>query len=193
MILSNTVVYLCGQVENDPEAAGWRKDIASSLTAINPLITVWDPLLKPEWVDHDVCDEEVAFKWKKHVLGDSDLEKGEQCYSANRSVRRLCKQLANKCDWMIARISKTFTWGSIDELEIAASRKIPVFMWLPDGLISIYGLAGCVHTYENMSHYVHMNVDSLLNSISAIDKGEINIVERDPEVWMRLAWNLTPR
>lgn len=187
-ILSNTRVYLCGQIENDPKAAGWRKELARRLPLINSGIVVWDPMIKPQWALDTITHDSVAYKWKHHVLGGSDESKGHGCFDANAVIRRICKQLAGKCDWMIARISKTFTWGSIDELEIASQRRIPVFLWLPDGLISIYGLAGCVHKYECIQHYVHQDIESLLRTIAAIDNGQIDAPGLDPETWMRMTW-----
>ena len=217
-ILSNTRVYLCGQIENDPEAAGWRKELARRLPSINPDIVVWDPMDKPEWA-LETMNEEVAFAWKQHVLDDelvvTDKEalqqpevlrqpklvqtgpnsmvwdqstKGRECFNGNVAVRRVCKQLASKCDWFIARISKTFTWGSIDELEIAIARRIPIFLWIPDGIISIYGIAGCVYNYDHIDHYVHRDIDSMLRSISKIDSGQTELPEADPETWMLRTW-----
>ena len=194
-ILQDLRVYLCGQIENDPDAAGWRKELAQKLVSIEPTLKVWDPMIKPNWVHSDVISDAVAFKWKQHVIGDdekpefsSQESKGTRCFNANVAVRRICKQLANKCDIFVARISKTFTWGSIDELEIAISRRIPIFVILPDGLISIYGLAGMVRSKDLAKRYIHFNVDSLLETLDSINSGEINIVKEDPETWMRLSW-----
>jgi len=189
MNLSNTKVYLCGQIENDPEAMGWRLDLARRLPLINPTISVWDPMVKPEWVHPDIKNNEMAFAWKQYINSNpSDEWQGEMCHIANKKVRRICKQLANKCDWMIARICKKFTWGSIDELEIAINRKIPVFLWLPDGLISIYGIAGVIEDYSLVPYYMHEDMESLLTTISDVDKGISDLLKKDPETWMTLSW-----
>jgi len=189
MILSNTRVYLCGPLENDPQAAGWRLELARRLPLINPEIIVWDPMIKPDWVSSQAKNDQISFQWKEHVGGGTGHdERGKECHDTNKLIRIMCKQLANKCDWFIARISKTFTWGSIDELEIAITRRIPIFLWLPDGKISIYGLAGCVHNYDCINNYVHYDMESLLDTIDGIDKGKINIMETDPEAWMRMTW-----
>ncbi len=211
-ILNNTRVYLCGQIENDPEAAGWRKELARRLPSINPDIVVWDPMVKPQWASEAMHDE-VAFKWKQHILDDEPVvtddeavlrcpelthngkkswawdqtTKGRKCYEGNIAVRRICKQLASKCDWFIARISKTFTWGSIDELEIAIARRIPIYLWIPDGIISIYGIAGCVYNYDFIDHYVHKDIESLLCSISQLNSGNCDL-GIDPETWMIRTW-----
>ena len=193
-ILSGLRVYLCGPVESDPNAANWRKTLANKLLAIEPSLAIWDPLVKPDWVG-DVANDEMAFGWKKHVFERDDndlylpkLDRGKACFDTNISVRRICKQLASKCDIIVARVSKTFTWGSIDELEIATQRRIPIFIWLPDGPISIYGIAGCVPRYELVNDYVHFSEESLLNKVSAINNGSSGLPERDQETWMCLTW-----
>lgn len=185
--LSCTKVYLVGQIENDPEAAAWRVQLARRLPSINNTITVWDPMVKPTWVEEGVMSDKVAFEWKQHVL-EAKSAKGESCFAANKAVRRICKQLASKCDWMIARLCKKFTWGSIDELEIAINRGIPVFLWLPDGLISIYGVAGCIRQQNLVPHYVHSDIESLLAAIDAVDKDKSDLLKLDPETWMFKTW-----
>ena len=199
--LQDLRVYLCGQIENDLHAAGWRTWLTSRLVSIEPTIKVWDPMVKPDWIARDVSDD-VAYGYKSFVIDDEPLRheppalditaplesKGTRCFDANVRVRGICKQLANKCDIMIARISKKFTWGSIDELEIASSRKIPVFMIMPDGLISIYGLAGIVRSKQLVKRYVHFNIDSLLQALRDINSNKIDIIQEDPETWMRLTW-----
>jgi len=183
-ILSNTKVYLCGQVENVDDPTSWRKRLARGIPQIISGLTIWDPLIRPNWVDPDICGQ-IAFDWKQKIFGNQ--EEGRKHWEANLLVRRLCKQLANKCDWMIAHISKTFTWGSIDELEIAISRRIPIFFILPDGPISVYGLAGATYAYEMVPYMVHRTEPSLLQSLSEIHRNRA-IVERDPETWMYIMW-----
>ena len=185
-ILAHSKTYLVGQIENDPQAAGWREELAGRLKLIEPTLKIWDPLIKPSWVHPDVCSAEAAFGWKKFVS--TDDKRGEQCYSTNIAVRRLCKQLVGKCDFVIARLTKTFTWGSLDELEIACNRRIPIFLWMPESLVSIYGLAGCIYNYETRFDYIHDNIDSLLNAIESINNGTLDVMKRDPETWMCLTW-----
>jgi hypothetical protein len=186
-ILSNTKVYLCGQVEFDNEAADWRKELASRLFSIDKSITVWDPLIKPLWVSPDVRNDEIALKWKNEIFGPDFNTKGRRCFEANIEVRRLCKQLANKCDWMIARVNSKFTWGSIDELEIAIERKIPIFLVNPDNRISTYGLPGLCD-FEFIDHYVYEDMDMLLSILAGINKGAIPLPKEDPERWLYCTW-----
>lgn len=186
-MLAGSRIYLCGQIENAADSKSWRHLFAQQLPQIIPNVKVWDPMIKPSWVSDDVQNDQIAFKWKSEIFG-GDIAKGERCWIANQSVRRLCKQLASKCDILVARITKEFTWGSIDELEIAALRRIPVFLILPDGPISIYGLSGIIYNYQTIPHMVHTNEESMLRSISKINKGEIDICNIDPETWMYITW-----
>jgi len=190
-ILSHSKIYLCGQIEQDIDAAGWRIDLANRLHLLNPTIKIWDPLIKPDWVPAGVASDN-AFLHKKFILPDASLDdkltKGRLCFEANKDVRYICKMLASKCDILIARINKLFTWGSIDELEIAIQRGIPIFLWLPDGLISIYGIAGCIKHYQFVDEYVHYSLESMLNTLSEIDSGSNALPSADPETWLYLTW-----
>ncbi len=190
-ILSNSSFYLCGQIENCDSPIDWRVKLAQDLKSIDPTFKVWDPLIKPDWVDPDMGDNEVAYGFKPYVLSSKDQEeqnKGFRCFEANVEVRNICAQLAGKCDILIARISKTFTWGSIDELELAAARGIPIFLWLPDGNISIYGIAGVVRNFTFVNRYVHESVEPILRTLKNINEGNDSLVESDPETWMYLTW-----
>lgn len=190
-MLSYSKVYLCGQVENDSDATRWRIDIAQELKKINNNIVVWDPLIKPEWVGKNVANYDVCIGYKDFIGKCSNAglhEKGRACFEANKAVRRQCKQLAYKCDWMIARLNKKFTWGSIDEIEIAITRNIPIFLWLPDKkIISTYGVPGCINEYDRLHNYLFYNKKDLLDKISAINNGS-SITSIDAELWMFLTW-----
>jgi hypothetical protein len=193
--LSYSKTYLCGPIESDPKAARWRVDLAAALYKIDPTISVWDPLIKPDWVHPNIKNDTVAFGNKKYIFNHryestSEAEKlmGQTCFETNKEVRRICKTLAGKCDFMIARISKTFTWGSIDELEIAIDRHIPIFLWLPDGPISIYGIAGCIYDYKFIDDYTHFAMEHLLDKIRDINEGTDNLPSLDPDTWLYLTW-----
>lgn len=192
-LLDDTSFYLCGQVENDPDAHNWRVDLAKNLININPYIKVWDPLIKPDWLPHKGQDDVMAFEWKKYITASSictenNLNKANLCLDANRYIRHICKQLASKVDIIIARIPKIFTWGSIDELEIGIRRKIPIFLWLPDGMISVYGVSGIVDTVEHVPYYLHDSEESLLDVIKRIDANTIALPAIDPERWLKVTW-----
>jgi hypothetical protein len=187
-ILDNLTVYQCGQVENDDDPAGWRNASARSLYKINPLLRICDPLSKPQWLDPKGKDDKIAYGLKNYIGHKDHASEAIECLDANVYIRRICKQLASKCDIFIARITKTFTWGSIDELEIAITRNIPIFLVLPDGLISIYGMSGILTDYSFYNDYIHADMDSLTETIGKIDSGESDLINKDPEKWMRLTW-----
>ncbi len=187
-LLDDFSIYECGQVENDPNAVGWRVDLASEIHKINPYINVWDPLTKPDWLPEKGRDDEMAFGWKKHILDGQSPEKANQSLDANRYIRHICKQLAAKADIIIARIPKIFTWGSIDELEIGIQRRIPIFLWLPEGMISVYGVSGIVDTVEHAPYYLHDSMKSLLDTLTRIDAKTLPLPNIDPERWMKLTW-----
>lgn len=187
-LLTNSSVYLCGQVEHDPTAAVWRKQLTGHLSQIIEGVKVWDPLVHPDWFPAH-AKEEICYGYKKYLWGnDYDQAKAKACLRGNREIRKICKMLASKCDFMIARISKSFTWGSIDELEIAIERNIPIFLWLPDGIISVYGVAGCVTNESLIPHYIHEDMLSLVNTIRSVHEGSLDLHELDRDRWLYLNW-----
>ena len=196
--LRHSKVYLCGQVEHDfSNAASWRTEIASDLKAVDPDIIVWDPLIKPTWMPADSRNDKIAFNkrdmFKTYYEADdvpeaTRLGLGRRGWMAGHTIRRVCKKLASASDFMIARVSKTFTWGSIDELEIAARDNKPIFFWLPDGPISTYGLPGCIPDYELIDSYVFYEKENLISAIRAVNDGTSALLQKDPFAWTYLTY-----
>lgn len=183
-IFEHSKVYLCGQVEMAEDCRTWRRDIAQALILnVDPTIVVWDPLIKPKWMSDDsrhpslVLSKREIFNW----TNEAEKDVGARAWSANAEIRRICKQLAGKCDWMIARITKDFTWGSIDELEIAINRGIPIFFWFPDGPLGVYGLPASIN-FDKINDYVFRNNSDLINKLRTISIE--GIPSGDDEKWM---------
>lgn len=187
--LAHLKFYLCGQVEQDKDAAKWRELVAHRLCSVLDDIIILDPLIKPKWFN---CPDNIAYGYKKEVqdylLNNADLtDNVMNSISANRQVRSICKQLANKCDVLIARLTNTFTWGSIDEIEIAINRNIPIFMVLPDNIVSIYGIPfTCNHLLARF--YLHKSIDSLVSTLYHINNDD-ELFKKDPEKWLSITWN----
>lgn len=181
--LSGTSVYLCGQIETDKECGEWRKEIAKLLN--NKNIKVWDPLIKPHWMSRnsqntgDVLDTAKIFDSTNRSLNG---------FNANIEIRNICKTLVNRCDFMIARLINKFTWGSIDELEIAINRKIPIFFWLPDGPLGVYGIPAYLENKSLMDRYVHYNLFNMMSEINSIDRYESNLPTIDCIRWIGHNW-----
>lgn len=187
-LLSGSKIYLCGQVENSTDAVSWREHVTKYLHNLNKDIIVWDPLVKPQWMPENTKNDSVAVSDRKHLL-DKTTNKSLQCIEANYYLRKICKQLANKCDIMIANITSTFTWGSIDELEIGIDRNIPIFLAMPDGIISAYGIAGIANYHLLIDYYIHETIDEVLDMVKKVNNGEILLAKMDPEKWLYLSWH----
>lgn len=186
--LSNTTVYLLGQVESDPNAHSWRIDMTHWLHALSKSIKVWDPLVKASWMNQFSKSPTIPFNTDIYtgngVLSQSSLD----MWDANTEIRSVCRSLINNCDWVMARLQKSFTWGSIDELEIAINRKIPIFLWLPDGPIGTYGLPGLVSNPTLINAYIHLEKQSLLNIVEQVHTGSYDLPALDPQRWIKLTY-----
>jgi len=194
-ILSHSKVYLCGQVESDLDNAySWRSSMADILKSINKEIIVWDPLITPSWVP-DFCQDPKAFD--KSILHhnlfniDPDHESRKRIVNTNLIVRKVCHKLASTCDWMIARLSDKFTWGSIQELEIAIQRGIPIFIIYADRPLSVYGSTGILENrvgdpiISHLDDYVFNDVNKMYDIIRELDsKGPASdLIKNDPFKW----------
>lgn len=173
------IVYLCGQVENCNNASDWRNSIAVDLD--NSKFTIWNPLNHPEWVKNKIED---SYLYKQELNNKKLSKNTKKCLKANKYSRKIYHTLASQCDIIIARISKEFTWGSIQELEIAINRNIPIFYWMPDGLMSVYGISHIEHKF--FDEYVHYNYKDLLNKVNNIHTDPI--IELDKLRWMKFHW-----
>lgn len=202
--LIRSKTYLTGQIENDPKCMDWRTKLAADLIKIEPEIIVWNPLIKPDWMGEDARHESLAFdkkamfpKWSGEVHNPDvylpTIDTGVAGWRANLEIRKVCKKLASSCDFMIARITKTFTWGSIDELEIAASQNKPVFFWFPEGPVSTYGIPGCIPNYNLVDDYVFYNYEDLLGAIQKVSDGSSKLLVDDPFAWTFLTYTNAAR
>ena len=186
-VFSNTFVYLSGHVDHDPNRNGWRLDITPDLEEMG--VTVWNPLVKPEWCQKQI-DDEIALD--KNIL--IDLINGDNNGSsqdnldANQQVRKLCQDLSYQCDWMIVNLINKFTWGTIHEIEIGIERNIPMFICMNDNLTSTYGLTGICNNAEEFGYYVHNNINSLMQTLKDIHTGKIKPHEKNPGKWLKLTY-----
>lgn len=192
--LNIATAYFCGHVENDYDPTdNWRTTLGSDLSTIIP--TCWSPLLKPDWMPlvslnvGTALDKEALFSDPKRL---KIKRRQAKCFESNQICRHVCQCLAGQCTILIARLINKFTWGSIDELEIAARRRIPIFLWLPDGPLGLYGMPGIISSPELIRDYVFYTKESLVAKLQAINNGTDNLPERDPERWLFLTFpNIT--
>lgn len=182
--LSNLKIYLCGQVEVDIYCAQWRNRMTRALHQVEPSLIIWDPLIKPQWVTPESRNDSIALDKRVYVDPASTIDTWE----ANKEIRRVCKALVGGCDIVVARISKQFTWGSIDELEIACDRGIPIFVCYPDGPFGLYGLTGLVSGPEMIREYIYSDEVELVAKLAGINGGTDDLPKRDPYRWLALSY-----
>lgn len=191
-IFSNTSVYLIGQIESDPNAGDWRADLTRFLYGLDQTITVWDPLVKPNWMPIPSRDPKIPFdtlvyqrdRTYRKFWSETEQETAHKMWEANTVIRSVCKSLVGNCVWAIARLKKAFTWGSIDELEIAINRKIPLFMWFPDGPIGTYGLPGLACAPGLVPEYIFFEKEQLEEQIKRVHTGAHDLPSIDPQRWI---------
>jgi hypothetical protein len=178
-LLSSTTCYLCGPVEAAQDAAGWRNDIGAKLARMRVLC--YDPLKKPKWVG------------QKGLLPQADITNGilgrgpipvQDAIDAQVLSRTVCLRLVSAADWVICRMPKTFTVGTIEELHIAYQRGCPTFFICPDGIPSAWLISMFAPSAKDIPDVFHETSDSLFEYLNKIDTG----VDLDPLRWIFLAW-----
>jgi len=173
--LSGYYIYLCGPVEHDPDCKAWRTELRSNILDINNEIIVWDPTIrKPPF-------EEDAFEW-------ASPNESANSIKSNKYVRKICTSLAGQCDIIIAMLNRTFTWGSIHELEIAIYRNIPIYLWMANSHVSVYGSAGIITDESLINNYIHSSKESLLSELRKVNDGTTDIASKDPLKWLKSTW-----
>lgn len=187
--LTNFRIYTCGHIEND-YGNDWRGDLTHKLHGVEPSFVVWDPMIKPTWMSLDSRNDSLSFDKKLFYESTEPVTYLDRCrmLQANTECRRVCRKLVNQCDIVIARLCNKFTWGSIDELELAIERGIPIFLWFPDGPLGLYGTPGIIDKPEFVQEYIHYSQESLIAKIRDIHSGRCDLPERNPERWLPLTY-----
>lgn len=179
-LLAGTRVYLAGPVEHDAKATSWRDALTPWLRERG--ITVYDPLVKPTWLD-PICKLDPPL-YRKALVGQVDGLTKAQVFEANTIMRRLCLAYVSSADWIIVYHPKLFTVGTFEEIFLGANIQKPTFFCAPDGIISTWALP-VFSTPENHEKVFFPNWDTLQQHVVKLDSGEEKM---DPFKWVSVCY-----
>ncbi len=132
--LEGTRAYLCGPVEFDSKANTWRDRIVPDLEDLG--VIIFNPLDKRKWMtsyEFDASDQASLKESVETYKNSIDWGLGQwKMVQKNREMRAICKALANRSDFIICRLTKTFTVGTFEELSDARNQNKPILFWCPD-------------------------------------------------------------
>lgn len=187
--------YLSGAIEADQNASTWRNRLTPRLEELG--ITVWDPLVKPDWMSK--VDGPTQSDWKKSIANQTrllkdgttdqmventmawskDSEKLFEIVVKNREIRKVCLKLAGHCDFMVVKIDKKmFTVGTWEELTVAVQRSIPVFILCDDKIPSMW-LVDMLDAYYKPDEVFFQTEDELIKYLNDISTGNIQVDKSD--------------
>lgn len=188
-LLVGAKVYLSGAIEADQNASTWRNRLTPRLEELG--MTVWDPLVKPDWMAQVSGAEQAS--WKKIIANPppmidnspaSEPYKGwcgsenDIIETKNREIRRVCLKIAGHCDLMIVKIDKKiFTVGTWEELTVAVQRDIPVMILCDDPIPSMW-LVDMLDAYRRPSDHFFQAEEALIQRLTDISTGTHEVNKR---------------
>lgn len=176
-ILNNTSVYLSGPIECVENGADWRLAITPQLEELG--IRVFDPLVKPSWIP-DINGEKQASQ--KKILANATEEQYIEIFNINYEIRKMGVRLAHASDWIICRLPKQRTFGTIEELTIAKNAGKPCLFWCPEGMPSMWIFSMFANKRKNsVEEKFYKKWEDLFEYIKSIDSGQTKI---DPYEWI---------
>lgn len=160
-------MYLAGPIEFAPvQGATWRSSITLTLRSIG--LKVYDPLVKPTWVDPLI---KLSPSDYLKLLNDNDQDGSKGA----RLARKLCLCMLRAADFVLCYLPNKKTYGTTEELTICDQSRKPVLMVCPDGMPSSWILG-----MDN--HIIHASdMEEAINIIRQIDNDAYDI---DPYDWI---------
>lgn len=175
-ILYRTRTYLVGHMQYS-SGEDWRSYVESEL---NPLgIITYNPYSKPFVKDLQEDDDARNFFDKQAELGNYDYLQDKM-----RQIRNYDLNLVDRSDFIIARIiPEVPSYGSSEELAIAARMKKPIFLAVEGGKKKaphwLWGMLPHKYFYDS--------VEQIVEKVKDIDSGKIEI---DSDRWRLLVKEL---
>ena len=175
--LNGATTYLIGPIDAlADDGVAWRERITPCLKAMN--ITVFNPCNKPCEMGQEIGGE------KDRLM---TLKEAEDWGSLRESMKPIVHadlRMVQKSDFVIACLPKNIpVCGTIYEIAIAITCKIPVLILCPDGRKTVPNWMFGVTHYN----YMHETQDSLMEYIQNVDSGVATI---DKSKWQFFNWDL---
>jgi hypothetical protein len=192
-LLRGTSVYLIGAIDHAEDPRKWRREIAQDL--LLPMgVRVYDPLVKPSWFSEGMLadDSYKEIKLFKKFLREPQDTFPEGCHENASSqefrqkmhhlliegrmqeIRKLCLRMANNADFIIGRLPKKFTVGTLEELTVAANAGKPILLHLPDG----YDTSTWLPAQMGVSSFFQntfATMEELYDQLRSIDAGDTDV------------------
>lgn len=194
-LLVGAKVYLSGAIEADQNASTWRNRLTPRLEELG--MTVWDPLVKPDWMAK--VDGPGQAAWKAVIANQTRLKKTDsadefvknshawsqelkpllEIEQMNREIRKVCLKIAGHCDLMLVKIDKKiFTVGTWEELTVAVQRSIPIFILCDEKIPSMW-LVDMLDAYYKPDEVFFQTEDALIKHLSDISTGVAQVDKSD--------------
>jgi hypothetical protein len=185
--LKNTRIYLCGPVETDPKARGWRDEATISLESIG--MTILNPLKKPSWMPNITGERQLELKEKLAQAGPG-LSQVHDLACENDTARDYCLGLIRIADILLVSLPPDiFTVGTWEEITLSKDK--PIFFVHKEIIPSMWLCSMChIYTSWERETYLHRTMYSAINKIQEINKDQL--IKNNPMKWIFLTYRDEP-
>lgn len=180
--LQDVRMYLAGPIEKAiDDGYTWRSKMASELSELG--ITVWDPLVKPEWFNkecgciYDGKKQREDFELITCERNKDNCAEVDAAFRRNNLVRDVCLRLVSACDVVICKVGDR-TVGTFEELHLAQMQFKPILFWYEEDQIDS---SWRIVEFPNALHFQGM--DLLVNYLKEIS---LDAEQVDNEQWIFL-------
>ena len=178
--LAGSSCYLVGPVENDEKfGKDWREQVQPLLENIK--VKVYNPLARPFWFKpfEKFIPPSANRSDVLKSISNGDIVSNDYII-AQSLVRKVCLRYVSTCDFVFAYISSSKTYGTTEELCLAASLNKPIIAVTPSDYPSLW-------IYDIVKdHYRFNDLDSAFKFIQGIDDGSQHV---DSLKWIFLGDN----
>jgi len=172
-LLSGTSCYLVGPVENDEKhGKDWRQTVGAELVKMG--VKVYNPLDRPQWMA-SISMYIPPVVTRSEVLRRAAENNNAMWDVAQMVVRDVCIRYVATCDFIFCYLSDTKTYGTIEELALAARLGKPI--------VCVYKECPSLWVYAMLDKkYVYKDIDSALGFLRSVNDGKVH--ELDAIDWI---------
>lgn len=179
-LLQNSTTYLVGPIEFS-DGSGWRDIAHIELAKMG--IMAFDPMRKKSWYPKTALGS--PKEYITAIKGEKSVFTRQEAFFAAKFLIDVDLRYVHSCDFILAYLPiGVCTYGSVDELMIAAATKKPILVFGP-GRVASSWIVPKIADANNWEDSFFETLDDALNYLRKVDKNEVPI---DPLLWTKIAY-----
>jgi hypothetical protein len=155
--LQHTKCYLVGGIEHDKNLGrDWRLVVSDHLSYLG--VQIYNPLNRPKWMKSIEPFIPPAMSRADALASiEQGSEDADKIDLAQKFVRQVCLRYVHSCDFVFCYLPDSKTYGTTEEIVIAANAKKPIIFVFPDKIPSlwVYDLARNQDAFSDLKGALH--------------------------------------